>query len=1035
MIRIATAALTLLLAHALAAQDTPPTFKTESQVVILDVVARDGRGRPVSDLRPDEIQVFEDDQPCAIVSFRLIRGLQVEPGNAAATGSPVKAEPVEEASTTPARANLVVLLFDRLSVANAAAARRGALDLLSQRFPQDTWFAVYKLDRSMRLLQPFTGDARQLVTAVESATSGDDANRVVGPAVPSMTVSVPSSGASGGGTPARPNLPMGPATQIVQVASAVEREVQDLAGRLEAFDSLYGIAALARGLSEVRGRKTILFFAEDRELPESAVSVYDATIGVANRSNVTVHTVDTRGLTVARPGDRSAVGGVLQGMSASAPNGVQPQSSVAGAEWAPYQGADGPGGPMMDREARLANPIQGSFLGHVAHDTGGLEISHTNDLGAGLARVVEEVGQYYEVVYEPPRPERDGRFRRVTTKAMRKGVRLRTRSGYFANTGSAPTIAAFELPLLAAIGSTQPPQDFTHASTVMHFASAGREREVVFLAEVSLGSAKIVQDADRGTYRAHLALLGFVRDEAGRTVARFSQDWPIEGPLPVRMRLADTTAVFRRLLTLPPGGYTLVTAIHDRDANRTSVERNRFDVPPAEGGLALGSLVVILKASGEPARGADPLRVSGVSIAPQVGSGELPVGTKEVPLFLPIYPSFAAAPVELHLEVRHAGETVARSTPQLPAPEPDGRIAWIGSLSTKGLAPGAYEVVATVRQGEAVSEERASFDLRERSGIKAGTDVVPAAPPPAPQELVPVLEAAARYVLEYEESFQNIAADETYTQWAPWQSTRARLGPEPHAGIAGELQETAATLSCAGKAECRQVTKADIVFARLAGAVPWGCFRDVYEVDGRKVRDPDRRLEALFTRLPFMSATQRATALLAESARYNFGPAIRNINFPTFALAFLHPMNQGRFAWSRGGRRRFGSVEGVELRFDEVARPTIVDRGGHGDLPAQGRFWIDPKRGTVLRSETSFRFEMDGVRIARAFVATEYRPEPKLAMWVPAEMREEYENLPNLPPAVIQTFASRTEATARYGGFRRFTVTTEEEAHVPIPPR
>jgi hypothetical protein len=180
--------------------------------------------------------------------------------------------------------------------------------------------------------------------------------------------------------------------------------------------------------------------------------------------------------------------------------------------------------------------------------------------------------------------------------------------------------------------------------------------------------------------------------------------------------------------------------------------------------------------------------------------------------------------------------------------------------------------------------------------------------------------------------------------------------------------------------------------------------------------------------MPFRSATQRASALLAQSARYNLGPAIRNINFPTLALAFLHPMNQGRFAWSLGGRRQFGSVEGVEVRFDELARPTIVDRDGQGDLPARGRFWIHPGRGTVLRSETSYPIETDGVRVARAFVATEYRPEPKLAMWVPAEMREEYEDLPT---AAVRTFGSRTEATARYGGFRRFTVTMEEEAHLP----
>jgi hypothetical protein len=247
----------------------------------------------------------------------------------------------------------------------------------------------------------------------------------------------------------------------------------------------------------------------------------------------------------------------------------------------------------------------------------------------------------------------------------------------------------------------------------------------------------------------------------------------------------------------------------------------------------------------------------------------------------------------------------------------------------------------------------------------------------------------------------------------------------PHLGIANELLETA-PLRCAG-GFCRRETRAEIVFARLAGAVPWGSFRDVYEVGGQKVRDPGR-LEALFSRMPAMSAAQRASALLAESARYNLGPAIRNINFPTLALAFLHPMNQGRFAWSRGGTRRFGAIEAVEVQFEEIARPTIVDQGAGHDLPARGRLWIEPVRGTVLRSETTFAFEIDGRRVARAFVAAEYRAEPRLAMWVPAEMREEYEDIPN---AAIRLFGRRTVATARYSGFRRFTVSTEEEVKAP----
>ncbi len=289
-----------------------------------------------------------------------------------------------------------------------------------------------------------------------------------------------------------------------------------------------------------------------------------------------------------------------------------------------------------------------------------------------------------------------------------------------------------------------------------------------------------------------------------------------------------------------------------------------------------------------------------------------------------------------------------------------------------------------------------------------------AAAPPVPADLVPVLDAAARYVLEYEQSFRDLAADETYTQWA----------------AAGDTINKGLALSCPSQL-CRVSTRADLVFVRLPGPVPWGSYRDVYEVDGRKVRDHEARLEALFGRLPSATAQERARLLLAEGSRYNIGPAIRTVNFPTLALAFLHPANQGRFAWSRGGRRRIDGIESVEVQFDEVARPTIVDRGRDGDLPASGRFWIDPARGTVIRSEVAFRFELDRVLCARASISVDYSAQPALAMWVPSEMHESYEDLAGAPMAV---FRSPSRATARYAGFRRFTVSTDVDARVPDAP-
>jgi len=362
----------------------------------------------------------------------------------------------------------------------------------------------------------------------------------------------------------------------------------------------------------------------------------------------------------------------------------------------------------------------------------------------------------------------------------------------------------------------------------------------------------------------------------------------------------------------------------------------------------------------------------------------------------------------LRLEVLRKGQPVADLSPAVPAPEPSGEIAWIGGLPAASLPPGRYDVVATVLQGSESAEAHAAFEIGSAVGAGAA-----ATAPAVPEDLVPILDRAARYVLDYERAFDDIAAEETYTQWSSNASSAARTGARQ------------ITLSCSTDL-CRRRTKADVVFARLAGSVPWGTFRDVLEVDGQPVHDHQGRLEELLSRSPTAGTAQRAQAILGESARFNIGPAIRNINFPTLSLAFLLPKNQARFAWTRGETRRFGSIETVEVDFEEITRPTIVDQGDQGDLPAQGRFWIDPERGTVVRSETRFLFP----RRALATISTQYRAEPRLAMWVPSEMRERYADLPGTSDPL---FRAPSEAIARYSNFRRFTVSIED-VEVELPP-
>lgn len=992
----------LLTAGGLLPAQEPPAFRSDTQVVLLDLVARDRKGKTVADLRPDEVQIFEDGTRCEIESFRLVRAPgKDEPAPPKAAPSPETPGSAPEA-TTPSRANLVVLVFDVLPVATAPLARQGALDLLAKEFPANTWFAVFKVDRGMRQLQAFTSDPARLASAVDFATTGDDARRAPGPATSLQTVSsVPATTTPAAG-PTRPDTPPNP--DLAGIGGAVQGYLGELGDRVQAFDSLYGLLAIARSLEPVRGRKSIVYFAEAREFPTSVSVAYDTTIGEANRANVTIHTVDTRGLSARRVGGRSAFDEVIGSFSAS---GGTRAADTDGRVVIPKAGDT----MNVMADYGLTNPLQGSFLERVANDTGGLAIADTNDLGLGLGRVVEELGQYYEVVYAPPNPVPDGRFRRIEAKVSRPGVRVRTRAGYFATPATARGLLAYEMPLLAALGAKTPSHDFGHHASVLHFGVKGREREAVFLAQVPLSDVRFTADEARGVYRAHLTLLGLVKDEAGRPVARITHDWPIEGPLAEKDRVRRASTVFRRAMTLPSGRYTLETALQDRETGALSVERSGFTIAEAPpGGLALGSLSIVRRAeAGGAGATDDPLQVAGVVIHPELGPPQLTRSMPEIPLFLPVYPSLAATSPDIHIELLRDGQPMAQARPPLPAPEPDGRIAGIFGLPSKPLAPGRYEIVATVRQGDASAEERAAFEVRDATGAP----VAAAAPLPVPTELVPVLEQAARYVLDYEQAFHDVAAEEDYTQWA-----------QPR-GV-GALTLAGPSLSCTS-ASCRRLTRADVVFVRLGGEVPWGTFRDVFEVDGQKVRDREARLEKLLQASASPSVAQRVKVILSESTRYNIGPAVRNINFPTLSLAFLHPRNQSRFSWKRGGTRRFGTVEGLEVEFEEAARPTLVDQDGQGDLPAKGRFWIDPARGTVLRSETEFRFEPAR---ARAWVATQYEAEPKLAMWVPAEMREKYDDLPGTPMPV---FKSPSEATARYSNFRKFTVTIEDET-ATLPP-
>jgi hypothetical protein len=197
---------------------------------------------------------------------------------------------------------------------------------------------------------------------------------------------------------------------------------------------------------------------------------------------------------------------------------------------------------------------------------------------------------------------------------------------------------------------------------------------------------------------------------------------------------------------------------------------------------------------------------------------------------------------------------------------------------------------------------------------------------------------------------------------------------------------------------------------QLPPSEDWFGLRDVYEVDGVAVADRDVRLKLLFTDSRGR-IEQLAMAVDQESARFNLGDVPRTVNLPTFALRFLRPSNRKRFDYKKEAEERVGDAVTWVVGYRETHSPTFSGTARGDDVPASGRFWIDPATGAVLRTEMI----LGGTRKLqhRAAVTVTYALDETLGFRVPIEMRETYDKPRQKNSAVIN-------AVATYSSFRPF---------------
>jgi len=281
--------------------------------------------------------------------------------------------------------------------------------------------------------------------------------------------------------------------------------------------------------------------------------------------------------------------------------------------------------------------------------------------------------------------------------------------------------------------------------------------------------------------------------------------------------------------------------------------------------------------------------------------------------------------------------------------------------------------------------------FRPFSAVFVIAAAIGASPRTEPPDVEALLDKASDYVADYERTFVGVVAEETYRQ-------QARV-PGGRVDVRGFAADTTVQ---------RRDLKSDVLLVRAPAGDRWMQFRDVFEVDGKPVRDREERLAKLFLQ-PSADARRQEEDIAAASARYNIGGVNRTVNLPMLALTVLEPKSRPWFSF-RAGKRTSTTAE-IEYQEEERGL-TMIHTNDDQPLPSRGRFTIDTATGRVLASVLGTE-----TKTMRAQIDVTYGAEPAIGMLVPREMREKY------------TFkdGSTTEGRATYANFRRYQVKVDEK--------
>ena len=518
------------LASLRAGQAPQSSFRAGVDLVQVDVSVLDKERKPVRGLTAADFKLFEDGKPRQVVAFTAV--------DLPATVDLTRASwtrdiaPDIATNTIPDEGRLVIIVMDRTipdgyatmsarNIAKAAVNELGPGDLAAVVFTGNARSQDFTTDRS-RLLAAIDGSnpAEELSDSIAERweTLAADLFEDLGRAPPSTMAAVDfSAGCACGAC-------------VLETIGRIADAVRDVAGR----------------------RKSLFFIGHDIQVEttdsiciDSVRKAREGMFRSLDQANLTVHALDPAGLETLA---------------------VQAQTVTSGR--AAIRG------PVVTRGSRL-NLVRQGDISVLPDRTGGRTVVNVNDPSARVGQIFHESDSYYLLGFEPAAA--DGRRHDILVKVGRRGLDVRTRRAYVANSATAPADASRPeaQSLRKTLESTMPTREGVSLQVAaLPLAAPGDLDPVLAIAlHVEHEPNKTVPRPASGPEQVEVVTSVFTT--TGRPIGTSRQT------LSVTPHVGAAGVTYDLLQSIPakPGQYELRIGVHNDTRNQTGSVYTFVDIP------------------------------------------------------------------------------------------------------------------------------------------------------------------------------------------------------------------------------------------------------------------------------------------------------------------------------------------------------------------------------------------------------------------------------------------------------------------------